>query len=301
MKKYEDQLNDQVNYINDLVQSFNNFKKDQLLTITQFQQKIYTEIPTAIQAIQIKMNKNFEKTDMIHNIVQSLALEFHEDKEIATQIQSEQKQIEKDIKTQQEYLNTLKHTDQPNLQMNNVDYEAQVSHLTLTKDVNENFQLISRQFDDFQSKINRVEMMLNLHHEEMRSLGERFNSLSSGNLSWIQRQLNEIEKLIGKVSLHKDELEAGLFRFAIPLNEGKMHIPPPESPDQTGIGKLQKENDESDSFENIDDEHSPSNEDQRLGFNKNESSEELFNLKDYTFIDDQNLEANDQNANNDSQ
>lgn len=85
-------------------------------------------------------------------------------------------------------------------------------------------QNVAKIIEDFNQRLNKIEMMMNLQNEEVSSCLERLNLLSGANLSNIQKKLTEIENLIGKVTIHKDELEANLIRYAIPLpSENKVN------------------------------------------------------------------------------
>lgn len=103
---------------------------------------------------------------------------------------------------------------QPNTQRAGTTYLGDVVNFELLSDVDQNVVKI---IEDFNQRLNKIEMMMNLQSEEVSSCLARLNLLSGANLSNAQKKLSEIENLVGKITIHKDELEANLIRFGIPV------------------------------------------------------------------------------------
>ena len=105
------------------------------------------------------------------------------------------------------------------------DIETQIS--AVSKDLSANpseqslNETVTKLIEEYNQRLNRIEMMQNLQSEEMQSCLAKVSRVSGANLLNVQKKLDMIEDLVGKITLHKDDLEANMFRFGIPLIDPK--------------------------------------------------------------------------------
>lgn len=132
------------------------------------------------------------------------------------------------------------------------DMETQIS--AVSKDLSANpseqslNETVTKLIEEYNQRLNRIEMMQNLQSEEMQSCLAKVSRVSGANLLNVQKKLDMIEDLVGKITLHKDDLEANMFRFGIPLIDPKdannFNLDPAEEEDQHNEEKNNQNDDD---------------------------------------------------------